>query len=197
MDGLASNVIELHAAGGRSAQGSRPEQQDEFVILPPEELPSELKDTVALFGVFDGHGSDAVSKFAKAHLPHLIISSPEFHAGDYESAMQKAVNQVDRLLLQGFKKGEDKFAIAGSTASLAVLDLKRGILVVGNVGDSHILMGKRDAAGGFVEKITRLTEDHKPEQDGEKQRIEQAGGQVHCQHDISRIGKSFLFVIHS
>ncbi|KAL4773151.1 phosphatase 2C-like domain-containing protein [Aspergillus nidulans var. acristatus] len=102
--------------------------------------------------------------------------------------MQAAIDKEDELLLQGFRDGQDFFATSGSTASLALVDMKKGVLVVGNIGDSHILMAERDPETGKVKSIERLTTSHKPESADEKARIEKAGGHVRSHHDISRIG---------
>ncbi|KAL4996062.1 phosphatase 2C-like domain-containing protein [Aspergillus recurvatus] len=188
MDSLGSYTVELHAAGGQSAQGTRPDQEDEYIILTSGKSPNEIDDSIAFFAVFDGHGTGIVSNHAKQHVRRLLFESDEFRNGKYEQAMQAAISKEDELLLQGFHEGQDLFATSGSTASLALVDLKKGVLVVGNIGDSHILMAERDPETGQVKSIERLTTSHKPESADEKARIEKAGGQVHSQHDISRIG---------
>ncbi|KAL4977672.1 phosphatase 2C-like domain-containing protein [Aspergillus desertorum] len=188
MDSLGSNTVELHAAGGQSAQGTRPDQEDEYIILTSEESPKEFGDSIAFFAVFDGHGTGIVSNHAKQHVPRLLFESDELKNGKYEQAMQAAIDKEDELLLQCFHEGQNSFATSGSTASLALVDLKKGVLVVGNIGDSHILMAERDPKTGRVKSIERLTTSHKPENADEKARIEKAGGKVRSQHDISRIG---------
>ncbi|KAL4799291.1 phosphatase 2C-like domain-containing protein [Aspergillus venezuelensis] len=190
MEGLTggSNVVEVFAVGGANGQGSRPSQEDNYIINTSEDLPSEYKDTHALFAVFDGHGGEIVSAHAKTHIADLICSSPSFKSGAYEEAIQEAINKEDELLLKEFQQGENAYALAGSTASIALLDLKRGVLVVGNVGDSHIILAERDSGSGEVRGVDRLTTSHKPENPEEKQRIQQAGGQIHQQHAITRIG---------
>ncbi|KAL4752011.1 hypothetical protein BDW72DRAFT_212290 [Aspergillus terricola var. indicus] len=188
MDRLKSNTVELHAAGGQSAQGARPDQEDEYIIVTPGGSLSEIGDSIALFAVFDGHGTGIVSNHAKEHIPLLLFESDEFKNGSYEQAMQAAIDKEDELLLQGFREGQNFFATSGSTASLALVDMKKGVLVVGNIGDSHILMAERDPETGQVKSIERLTTSHKPESPDEKARIEKAGGHVHSHHDISRIG---------
>ncbi|KAL4914410.1 phosphatase 2C-like domain-containing protein [Aspergillus aurantiobrunneus] len=180
--------MEIHAVGGTSAQGSRPGQEDQYAILTPGESPSGIQNTLALFAVFDGHGSDAVAKHAREYVPQLVFESLDAKKGNYETAMQAAIDQEDTLLLREFSDGEDQFATAGSTVSLALVDLKEGVLVVGNLGDSHILLAEKDAQSGQLKEVSRLTQSHKPENTEEKQRIEEAGGEVHWQKNIPRIG---------
>ncbi|KAL4762479.1 PP2C family serine/threonine-protein phosphatase [Aspergillus foveolatus] len=184
----SSNTVELHAAGGQSAQGARPDQEDEYIILTPGGSPNEIGDSIAFFAVFDGHGTGIVSNHAKEHIPLILFESDEFKSGNYQGAMQAAIDKEDELLLQGFREGQNFFATSGSTASLALVDMKKGVLVVGNIGDSHILMAERDPETGQVKSIERLTTSHKPESADEKARIEKAGGHVLSHHDISRIG---------
>ncbi|EAW09085.1 LOW QUALITY PROTEIN: protein phosphatase 2C family protein [Aspergillus clavatus NRRL 1] len=80
------------------------------------------------------------------------------------------------LLLEEFKDGEEKLAIV----------ISRGVLVVGNVGDSHILLAECDGLEHM--EVRRLTRDHKPSSPREYSRIEQAGGLVSFDTDIPRIG---------
>ncbi|KAL3481453.1 phosphatase 2C-like domain-containing protein [Aspergillus californicus] len=188
MDDPAADSIALHAFGGASAQGSRPSQQDRYLILTPEGLPSGIGDTLALFAVFDGHGSHLVAQHAKKNVPVFIFESSEFLEGNYERAMQVAMEREDKCLFDEFCHGEDRFSDSGTTVSIALINLTRGILVVGNLGDSHILLAEREPDSPQLKSVDRLTESHKPETPAEKQRIEDAGGKIHSQRDVWRIG---------
>ncbi|KAL5341009.1 phosphatase 2C-like domain-containing protein [Aspergillus crustosus] len=188
MTGSASEAVTLHALGVATAQGSRPSQQDRHIIFTPDEVPSEIGEKIAIFGVFDGHGSHSIAKHAQLNMLQFLLASPEFPKGNYEQAMQAAIDKEEKTLFQEFKDGKEHFAVAGSTASLVILNLSTGVLVVGNLGDSHVLLAERDPSNGELRSIRRLTEDHKPDGPDEKQRIEDAGGEVHSQNNTSRIG---------
>ncbi|KAL2832558.1 phosphatase 2C-like domain-containing protein [Aspergillus cavernicola] len=188
MENLASDSVELCAVGGASAQGFRPSQQDRYSIVISEEMPSGISDTLAMFGVFDGHGSHFAAQHAKNNIPRFLLNSPEFRKGEYQRAMQEAIEKEDRTLLKGFRNGEDRFANSGSTVAISLVNLTKGILIVGNLGDSHISMVERDPDTTELQNVDRLTESHKPESPEEKRRIEDAGGKVHFQHNVWRIG---------
>jgi protein phosphatase 1A len=63
-------------------------------------------------------------------------------SGDYERAIADAVRDEDELLLKAFQQGTEIFAEAGSTLAVCLLNLTRAVLVVGNLGDTHILLGE-------------------------------------------------------
>lgn len=88
--------------------------------------------------------SDKVAEHASKNIRRLLISSGELRQGNYESAIERAIQAEEEELLQGFWAGEELFAVAGSTAALVVVNLTRGILVVANLGDSHVLLGEAD-----------------------------------------------------
>ncbi|KAL2828112.1 phosphatase 2C-like domain-containing protein [Aspergillus pseudoustus] len=188
MDGTTKDSVALNALGSASVQGSRQSQQDRFIVLTPDKLPSSFGRDVALFAVFDGHGSEIVAEHAVKHVPKFLLNSPVFREGDYERAMQSAIDQEDKALFKEFRAGEMHFATAGSTATIAVVDLAQRVLVVGNLGDSHAFLAERGAESAELTSVTRLTESHKPDSPDEKRRIEDAGGTVLAQKNIARIG---------
>ncbi|KAJ0414148.1 phosphatase 2C-like domain-containing protein [Aspergillus carlsbadensis] len=188
MNGTAKHPVELCEVGGASAQGSRPSQQDRYIALTPDKLPSHIGKDMALFAIFDGHGSEHVAEHALKHIPPSLLDSPAFQEADYERAMQSAIDQEDKVLFEEFRRGENRFATVGSTVTIALLDLGKGELVVGNLGDSHAILAEVEGGRKEVGSVTRLTESHKPESPHEKQRIEDAGGMVHAQKNVPRIG---------
>lgn len=40
--------------------------------------------------------------------------------------------------------------IAGSTVALCLINLTKGVMVIGNVGDSHIFLARRDEGSEFI-----------------------------------------------
>lgn len=75
------------------------------------------------------------------------MKRPEFEAGDYETAIREAFLDEDKLLLDKFMSESTEPAITGSTVALCFANLTKGILVVGNLGDSHIVLAERDPSG--------------------------------------------------
>lgn len=48
-------------------------------------------------------------------------------------------------------------AISGSTVALCLVNLTKGVMVIGNVGDSHIFLARRDEGSEFITWQVRLT----------------------------------------
>jgi serine/threonine protein phosphatase PrpC len=87
-------------------------------------------------------GSKRVAQHANRHLKRFLFESPAFQAGRYEDAVREAISKEESSLLESFRNGDHEFAVSGSTVSLAIVNLTKGILVPGNLGDSSILMGQ-------------------------------------------------------
>ncbi|KAE8154761.1 phosphatase 2C-like domain-containing protein [Aspergillus avenaceus] len=182
-----TNPITIHSAAGASSLGSRPTQQDQYTVLLPEDF-NKSSDKIAFFAVYDGHGSEKISKHASENIQRLLQESPALEAGNLEDAIKDAIRTEEKLLLDEFRNGEEEFAIAGSTASLALVNLTKGVLVAGNLGDSHILLAEYEGDEGEPENIRRITHSHKPEDPEEKDRIQEAGGTVNMASGTPRVG---------
>ncbi len=64
------------------------------------------------------------------------------------------------------------------SGSTGVFGVVRGrTLTVANIGDSRVILGRRDAATGKL-KAVPVSDDHKPDREDEKRRIVQRGGRV-------------------
>ncbi|KAJ5933433.1 Protein phosphatase 2C [Penicillium verhagenii] len=183
-----SDPVVLFDVGAGQAQGSRKYQEDRCMIVLPDQFPGETKDQLAFFAIYDGHGSALVSEHASKRLHYLLAKRPEFEKGDYVAAIKAALADEDALLLESFKNDKAEPAISGSTAALCLVNLTQGELVVSNLGDSHVILAERDPKTNNPYHIRRLTEAHKPELPSEKQRIEEAGGQISTLSGTARLG---------
>jgi serine/threonine protein phosphatase PrpC len=94
-----------------------------------------------------------VSDHVRRNLPNLLASRPEFDAGDYETAIAKAFEDEDAILLDSVMSNDTEPIVSGSTVTLCLVNLTKGVLVVGNVGDSHAYFAERDPN---TEKIVNL-----------------------------------------
>jgi len=123
---------------------------------------------IGLFGVFDGHNGSQAAKYVQTHLFHNLLMNLDF--GNIQLAITRAYQQTDRNLrtLQVNNNWS-----SGSTACTAVLLRER--LIIANVGDSRAVICK----GG---NAVALSTDHKPNRADERQRIEEAGGVLMCDH---------------
>jgi len=136
------------------------------------------------FGVFDGHGGKEVAKFVERHFVDELLANKAFKDEKYPTALGEIFLRMDELLqtnegkkeLMAIKAGDDDSkadyqteSFAGCTACAALI-VKNQIFCA-NAGDSRcVLMSKGTAIA--------LSEDHKPDLETERSRIQKAGGYV-------------------
>lgn len=127
---------------------------------------------ITFIGVYDGHGGDAV-----AH--HLADDARGLHTaiGALEHLSDEALVQSLMEYDQNIRSAVDcsgAGADAGSTCIFALIrpDGDGHQLTIGNVGDSRALLVHSDGS------VDVLSQDHKPNSDVERARIERAGGSV-------------------
>eukprot|EP00826_Nyctotherus_ovalis_P060435 TRINITY_DN847_c0_g2_i1.p1 TRINITY_DN847_c0_g2~~TRINITY_DN847_c0_g2_i1.p1 ORF type:complete len:294 (+),score=106.80 TRINITY_DN847_c0_g2_i1:273-1154(+) len=173
-------------------QGWRKGMEDAHIAIP------NLEDDVSLFAIFDGHGGthphqrlgQQVALYAEETLPRILKASPTLKAKNYKQALVDAFLEIDKQLAtpEGKKELQKISAkIPASTSLLsqgdyedigehtgctacAVLVTKTEIYIA-NAGDSRCVLAKNGIA-------INMSEDHKPELELEKKRIEKAGGYV-------------------
>jgi len=127
--------------------------------------------SASYFAVFDGHGGAKVAKYAEIHLHRHIVKRQEYIDGDITGAIREGFLECDRVM----KSDEDfKDELSGCTAVIVLLRGEK--LWCGNAGDSRCVAG---VAGSPYP----LSNDHKPNDQKEKERIIAAGGSV----DFNRV----------
>jgi len=175
---------ESRTAGGlrygiSSMQGWRIEMEDAHtaVIGIPDQ-----KETVSWFAVFDGHAGSRVSAHCSNHLLDCIRATDDFTSSiqqEHSLTQEELMGGIKKGILRGFLEldeklrkipevasGEDK---SGTTAVCALITEK--YLVIANCGDSRGVC----CVNG---KPALVTLDHKPSNDPERERIQNAGGSV-------------------
>lgn len=156
--------------GVSAMQGWRMEMEDAHVC----ETNFRLKD-YSFFGVFDGHAGPKVSQYCSEHLLESILECLGKDAEVTEGKVKKAIHDGFLRLDEELKKepqwatGEDR---SGTTAIVAMVSPQK--IIWGNCGDSRGLLCKSG-------KVVFSTQDHKPYNPSERQRIEKAGGTVMMQ----------------
>lgn len=179
--------------------GGRKYQEDRFTFCPT--LIRDTNDS-AFFGVFDGTVGDFASETVKELVvPHLVgcapwkrfcellkssVGTPSINGSSSKqeaemvSCLREAVicmyRNADDELVQLCAQNQKDYA--SSTSITAIL--AGGYLAVGHLGDSRIALGRETAEGLRAEF---LTNDHKPDQPLEKQRILSSGGSVEYLHN--------------
>jgi serine/threonine protein phosphatase PrpC len=128
--------------------------------LPTQPRPDPGWNDTALFGVFDGHGGDAVSKFCEQNMALIVAGHP---SADVGQALSSSFYRLDN------EAKSSKHGGGGSTACIACINSSS--ICVANAGDCRAVLCR---AGQAVEMST----DHRPSLESEAERIEAAGGWV-------------------
>lgn len=148
-----------------SMQGWRKEQEDAHIAS------LALPNGETVFGVFDGHGGAQVAKFVAKKFVEVLTSNADYKAGNYEKALTQTFISLDELMTS--EKSNDPITAysmsTGCTSCVAMI--AKGKIFCANSGDSRCVLSR---AGNAIE----MSEDHKPDNEGEKKRIEEAGGFV-------------------
>ena len=175
-------------------QGSRAYQEDKHAVA---------LDSIPTFLVCDGHGNDYASDHASKNLPQLLqsqfanlppspsaSSSSLTEGGEAGSATRdgeerkrvyhdiiRAAFLEEDMLLRKARGDAPSHRQSGTTSTVAIVDHERGMLAIGNVGDSRGVLARGVASGGkWVAE--RLTVDHKPALPAERKRLAEAGATV-------------------
>ncbi|KAK1320629.1 putative protein phosphatase 2C 8 [Acorus calamus] len=165
--------------GSASVCGRRREMEDTVAVSPGLISGGASSETHDFFGVYDGHGGDAVAKACAEGL-HLVLAAeverrlrwaaepPEAVEEMWREAIGECFAKVDEEVVMKESRAEAEGTV-GSTAVVAVVGTRR--IVVGNCGDSRAVLSR----GGVAFPLSR---DHKPNRPDELKRVEAAGGRV-------------------
>ncbi|CAK0855194.1 unnamed protein product [Prorocentrum cordatum] len=167
-------------------RGWRESMEDASLVLPVGYVGGEWRDA-ALFGVFDGHGGEQVSRLVARRLPGALAELGGELRQDPEKGLAAAYLRMDEFLRGPGSAAElremtlpgnevrDSAEFTGTTAVCCVLEVgatpTEGKITVANVGDSRAVLCRQGLA-------VALTEDHKPNLPRETARIEAAGSYV-------------------
>ncbi|XP_069881600.1 protein phosphatase 1B isoform X3 [Dipodomys merriami] len=166
--------------GLSSMQGWRVEMEDAHTAVVG--IPHGLEDW-SFFAVYDGHAGSRVANYCSTHLLEHITTNEDFRAvGKPGSAQEPSVENVKNGIRTGFLKideymrnfsdlrnGMDR---SGSTA-VGVMISPTHIYFI-NCGDSRAVLYRNG-------QVCFSTQDHKPCNPREKERIQNAGGSVMIQ----------------
>lgn len=151
-------------------QGWRLEMEDAHIVKDMPSKPDHL-----FVAVFDGHGGGGAAIYAAKNLISCIENTPQWQQYVQEgkenvellgSALQQAFLNIDVNLKDNQSKGPDS---SGCTAVTAMITPQ--YIICANSGDSRCVLGSDGQSRA-------LSEDHKPYDEGERKRIEAAGGCV-------------------
>lgn len=129
---------------------------------------------LSYFAIFDGHGGARAAEFAGERLHALLAADRPMLLADPIGALRRAFARTEEDWLM---MARDNKLMDGTTAAVAIVDRTGGRCVVGNVGDSEVLLGTRDESGQTA--FQTLTEvHHLKRSDSEAARITAAGGRI-------------------
>ena len=151
--------------GYNSSMGNIRDYNEDTITATKIILNNDDNNYFYFFGVYDGHGGKGCSFYLKDNL-HKNIN--EFSSNGVKLGIEKTE--------ENFIKNEalnENGEIKDSSGSCGVIALIKGKnLIIGNVGDSRLVIFKNGL-------VSFATEDHKPDSDIEKKRIEAAGGKIY------------------
>ena len=127
------------------------------IILPNENF--------YFFAIYDGHGGNNCSLYLKNNL-HKNIT--EFSKKNLNNAI--LFTEEEFIKNEALDKNEELKDSSGSCG--IILIIKNNKCIIANVGDSRLVIFKNN-------KINFVTEDHKPNCEIEKNRIEKNGGKIY------------------
>ena len=152
-----------------SEKGMRPTNEDAEVLYDTE--------NIKIFGIFDGHGSDEVSKLLKKNIIGILTNK--------EIKYPISKKQIEGICanIQSYIKKKPYANSAGSTANIVLIYNCSGQYYFTNinVGDSRCVIYMND-------KIIQVSEDHKPTNINEYNRILKMGGKVYRDGLEYRVG---------
>jgi len=177
--------------GLSSMQGWRIEMEDAHsaVIGIPE-----INENISWFAVFDGHAGSRVSAHCSTHLLESISTFDDFKDAlkkEHQLSEEELMEKVKTGIMSGFLEldeklrkipevanGEDK---SGTTAVCVLITEK--YVLFSNCGDSRGVLSGRTGSGNdaLASRPTVATLDHKPSNPPERERIQNAGGNVMIQ----------------
>lgn len=175
-DKLKFNLKVAYKSKAGNNGGQPKTNQDSYLC----KLSGLKRDGFNLYAVMDGHGSHGhfISNSVKSLFTEFILKSSNFNNSTPSlSSISKKLHEKDyNLLKQCFQHCETSLAkskyevnFSGTTAVMVIqLD---DILICANTGDSRAVLYSPDS-------VKYLSIDHKPDSDGEKERILSSGGRV-------------------
>ena len=138
-------------------QGKRQYMEDEIAY--------ENRQSYTVSGVFDGHGGGTCSKLLKDHFIPLFESNLKIYKR-IKQALYITIVKIHSFIIK------HRFTSSGSTCNVLVIDKKRKMFYLANLGDSRAIIMYKNG------KFQQISEDHKPDHKKEKRMICEKGGFV-------------------
>lgn len=154
-------------------QGYRLEMEDSHICCDIPTCPDHL-----LVAVFDGHGGKEAALYAAKKFISVLEANEQWKTyvkggasklSTLSDALKESFVVID-IAIRAEQDSSNAQDQSGCTAVMCIVTTR--FIMCANAGDSRCVLGTNRGAKG-------MSEDHKPEDYGEKTRIERAGGVVH------------------
>ena len=170
----------IRAYGANTYQGLvRNYNEDRVSIIinmnKPQNYNKKYWPKTSFFGIYDGHGGSKCADFLRDSL-HKLIFNDENYPENVSEAIKNGFLKAEKEFLNNYALDpSNNMNIIDRSGSCAVViiivDTK---IYIANVGDSRGVLSLNNGNQYIV-----VTEDHKPSNEKEKNRIIQSGGQVY------------------
>jgi len=153
--------------GWSELRGRRPDQQDTLAII---HNPSGILDTHYI-GLFDGHGGTVSAEVAASVLHHIVLErfiNSHCNLDEMQQIFSSSLH---------FLQGEFQNRGVSDGSAVNIVFLTSSSIFVANAGDSRCVLIRQDPHNDRFVAVA-LSQDHKPESQEERDRIEALGGFV-------------------
>lgn len=166
--GMPIPKVSLNQIGVKSEIGRRSKNEDRFRIC-------QLPNDIFYAAVFDGHSGAECAEFACSHLDNIIKQKFQLAAAvksgvAFEELVRESILYVNSQFNVYVESNNPAALPSGSTCTVCIVR-ESTQLIVAHVGDSRALFSRRG-------QPVRLTNDHVPDRQIERERIEKCGGKV-------------------
>ena len=158
----SENIIHLKDYFFREEINSKiNESMEDFVLIKHPFLSME-KNNLSLFGIFDGHGGDFVSKYLKENFASILEKNIKInYSSNFRSILKTAIESIDKDL-EKCNEAEN----CGSTGTIVIVN--NNSLYCANVGDSKCFYISKN-------NVVQISEDHNCTNQNEREELKKKG----------------------
>ena len=154
--------------------------EDRVIVVSPIQKPHKTIHRswpkMSYFGIFDGHGGESCSEFLKNKFLNRLIENKNFPF-DIKLSLTETFEKMEEEIYNT-NKGKPKEEIDSSGSCALVSIITENKIYIANIGDSRAIMSINNGT-----KVKQLTQDHKPNNIKEYERIIKNGGKVYIDDD--------------
>ena len=154
--------------------------EDKVIVVSPIQKPHKTIHRtwpkMSYFGVFDGHGGESCSEFLKNNFLNRLLENKNFPF-DIKLSFTETFEKIEEEIYNKNKgKPKEETDTSGSCALVSIITENK--IFIANIGDSRAIMSINNGT-----KVKQLTQDHKPNNIKEYERITKNGGKVYIDDD--------------